>query len=99
MLVENQKNIRNGWHLLKKQADFFLTIHLNALPSERWSGAQTFYYPKFEESKHLARMVQAEIRRNMENTEREALQIDGIYLLKHAENSWCLSGNWVFIEC
>ena len=69
----------------EKNADFFLTIHLNALPSEQWRGAQTFFYPKFDENRHLARMVQAEIRRNMENTNREALAIDGIYLLKHAE--------------
>jgi len=68
----------------KKNADFFLTIHLNALPSEQWHGAQTFFYPKFDENRHLATMVQAEIRRNMENTNREALAIDGIYLLKHA---------------
>lgn len=69
----------------QKKADFFLTIHLNALPSEKWRGAQTFYYPKFDENKYLARIIQAEIRRNMENTTREALAIDGIYLLQHAE--------------
>ncbi|WP_099156761.1 N-acetylmuramoyl-L-alanine amidase CwlD [Virgibacillus ndiopensis] len=69
----------------EKQADFFVTIHLNALPSTRWSGAQTFYYPKFEESKHLAKMIQAEVIRNLENTTRQALAINGIYLLKHAE--------------
>ncbi|WP_188456409.1 N-acetylmuramoyl-L-alanine amidase CwlD [Virgibacillus oceani] len=69
----------------EKQADFFVTVHLNALPSTRWSGAQTFYYPKFEESKHLAKMIQAEVIRNLENTTREALAINGIYLLKHAE--------------
>ncbi len=68
-----------------KEADFFVTIHLNAIPSPRWSGAQTFYYPKFPESKHLAQMIQAEIVRNLENTDREALSINGIYLLKHAE--------------
>lgn len=68
----------------EKQADFYLSIHLNALPSTRWSGAQTFYYPKFPESAHLARMVQAEIIRNLENTNRESLQIDGVYLMKHA---------------
>lgn len=68
-----------------KEADFFVTIHLNAIPSPRWSGAQTFYYPKFPESKHLAQMIQAEIVRNLENTDRTALSINGIYLLKHAE--------------
>ncbi|MFD2627657.1 N-acetylmuramoyl-L-alanine amidase CwlD [Oceanobacillus kapialis] len=69
----------------EKNPDFFLTIHLNALPSTRWRGAQTFYYPEYEENKHLANMIQAEIVRNMENTTRQAMAINGIYLLKHAE--------------
>ncbi|WHX25409.1 N-acetylmuramoyl-L-alanine amidase CwlD [Virgibacillus halodenitrificans] len=80
------EDIRNRLKLMKeKDADFFVTIHLNALPSTRWSGAQTFYYSKFNESKHLAKMIQAEITRNLENTTRQALAIDGIYLLKHAD--------------
>ncbi|WP_156857531.1 N-acetylmuramoyl-L-alanine amidase CwlD [Oceanobacillus sp. AG] len=80
------EDIRNRLQFIEgKQPDLFLTIHLNALPSERWRGAQTFYYPSFEENAHLARMIQAEIRGNLENTDREALEIDGIYLLKHAE--------------
>ncbi|MBT2218375.1 N-acetylmuramoyl-L-alanine amidase CwlD [Virgibacillus dakarensis] len=69
----------------EKKADFYVTVHLNAIPSTRWSGAQTFYYPKFEESKHLAKMIQSEIIRNLENTKRTPLAINGIYLLKHAE--------------
>ncbi|MCF3943959.1 N-acetylmuramoyl-L-alanine amidase CwlD [Oceanobacillus alkalisoli] len=80
------EDIRNRLQFIEhKQADLFLTIHLNALPSERWRGAQAFYYPSFDENEHLARMVQEEIRSNLENTDREALEIDGIYLLKHAE--------------
>ncbi|MFS0675141.1 N-acetylmuramoyl-L-alanine amidase CwlD [Ornithinibacillus sp. 179-J 7C1 HS] len=67
------------------EADFFLTIHLNALPSTRWSGAQTFYYPKSDEGKHLAKMIQAEITRNLENTNRSALAVNNLYLLKNAE--------------
>lgn len=85
------EDIRNRLEFIEtKQADFFLTIHLNALSSERWRGAQTFYYPSLDENRHLARMVQDEIRLNLENTEREALQIDGIYLLKHAETAGAL---------
>lgn len=80
------EDIRNRLQFIhEKKADFFVTIHLNALPSTRWSGAQTFYYPKLGESKHLAEMVQAEIIRNLENTNRVALAINGIYLLKYAE--------------
>ncbi|HLR15674.1 MAG TPA: N-acetylmuramoyl-L-alanine amidase CwlD [Bacillota bacterium] len=69
----------------EKDPALFLTIHLNAIPSPKWRGAQTFYYPRFDESKHLAKMIQDEIIRNLENTTREALPIQGIYLLKHAE--------------
>lgn len=79
------EDIRNRLKFIEeKNPDFFLTIHLNALPSERWRGAQTFYFPSFDENKHLAQMVQDEIRRNLENTDRKPLRIDGIYLLKHA---------------
>ncbi|WP_164670715.1 N-acetylmuramoyl-L-alanine amidase CwlD [Virgibacillus doumboii] len=68
-----------------KNADFFITLHLNALSSSKWSGAQTFYYPKYDKSRHLAKMIQAEIIRNLENTTRESLPLNGMYLLKHAE--------------
>lgn len=85
------EDIRNRLQFIEsKNADFFLTVHLNALPSQQWRGAQTFYYPSFDENRHLARMVQDEIRLNLENTTREALQIDGIYLLKHAETPGAL---------
>ncbi|HLS07839.1 N-acetylmuramoyl-L-alanine amidase CwlD [Lentibacillus sp.] len=68
-----------------KEADFFISLHLNALSSEQWHGAQTFYHPKEEKSKHLANMIQAEIIRNLENTTREPLALNNVYLLKHAE--------------
>lgn len=80
------EDIRNRLKFIHdKKADLFITVHLNAIPSPRWRGAQTFYYPKFDESKHLAKMIQAEIIRNLENTNRTALPVNGIYLLKHAE--------------
>lgn len=80
------EDIRNRLAFIhEKNADFFVSIHLNAIPSTRWRGAQTFYYPRFEENRHLANMIQAEIIRNLENTNRVALPINGIYLLKHAE--------------
>ncbi|HEY4600522.1 MAG TPA: N-acetylmuramoyl-L-alanine amidase CwlD [Cerasibacillus sp.] len=68
-----------------KNADFFLTIHLNAMPSGKWRGAQTFYYPKYEESGHLAKMIQEEIIQNLQNTNRQVLTINSVYLLKEAE--------------
>lgn len=79
-------DIRNRLKFIHdNDADFFVSIHLNAIPSPRWSGAQTFYYPKFDESRHLSNMIQEEIIRNLENTNRKALALNGIYLLKHAK--------------
>lgn len=67
------------------EADLFLTVHLNAMSSSVWRGAQTFYHPKLPESKLLAENIQASIIDHLENTTREALPIQHIYLLKHAE--------------
>lgn len=80
------EDIRNRLAFIhEKEPEFFISIHLNALPSSQWHGAQTFYYPKYEEGEHLATMIQDEIIRNLENTDRQPLAIDHMYLLKHAE--------------
>lgn len=85
------EDIRKRLQFIKdKQADIFISIHLNALPSTKWSGAQTFYYPKSGENEHLAKMIQSEIIRNLENTTRTALPLTGMYLLKHAESTAAL---------
>ena len=68
----------------EKDPDIFITIHLNALPSTQWRGAQTFYHPNQPQSQVLAETIQAQIRTNLENTTRQALAINGVYVLKHA---------------
>lgn len=68
-----------------KEADFFVSVHLNALQATQWHGAQTFYYPESNEGKHLAKMIQAEMTKQLENTNRTALSLNHIYLLKHAK--------------
>ncbi len=41
------EDIRNRLQFIHdKEADFFVTLHLNALSSEKWHGAQTFYNPE-----------------------------------------------------
>ncbi len=71
-------------------ADLFISIHLNAIPSPRWRGAQTFYYGSLIENERLAKFIQAELRRNLENTHRVAKMIDTVYLLKHAKKPGAL---------
>ncbi|HWI55207.1 MAG TPA: N-acetylmuramoyl-L-alanine amidase CwlD [Desulfobacteria bacterium] len=57
-------------------ASVFLSIHVNAFPSSRWSGAQTFYQSKEAEGKLLAECIQSELIRIMGNTTRAAKHSD-----------------------
>src|SRR5699024_9405013 len=86
LLKEKSEDIRKRLKFIHdKDADFFLSIHLNAILDERWSGAQTFYYDGLDENKHLATMIQSELIRNLENTDRTPLPLNTVYLLKYAE--------------
>lgn len=62
--------------------DLVISLHLNAIPSSRWHGAQTFFHPHLEESEQVAKFVQASLRQNLENTTRYAKAINHVYLLK-----------------
>lgn len=65
--------------------DLFVSLHLNAIPSPRWSGAQTFYNRAYDENEKVAKFIQDEIRSNLANTNRLAKPIGNVYLLKHAK--------------
>ncbi|MBB6675090.1 N-acetylmuramoyl-L-alanine amidase CwlD [Cohnella nanjingensis] len=65
-----------------KKADLTVTIHMNSVPSAKWSGAQTFYYAGNPDSSRLATLIQNEIRETLANTSRVALEKDDVYLLK-----------------
>lgn len=66
----------------EKRADLFISIHMNSVPSRRWSGAQTFYYPNNEGNKALAGFVQEELKTTLENTDRVTKTVNTVYLLK-----------------
>lgn len=67
------------------EADLYLSIHLNAIPSARWSGAQSFFYGQYEENERAAKFIQDELRHNLENTTRKAKRIHGIYLMQNVK--------------
>ncbi len=56
----------------KNRASIYLSIHVNAFPSARWSGAQTFYQKGQNDSKRLAEAIQSELIRVLGNTNRVA---------------------------
>lgn len=62
--------------------DLLVSIHLNAIPSPRWNGAQTFFDSHVEESERLAKFIQDSLRFHLENTTRSAKDISNVYLLK-----------------
>lgn len=70
----------------KEQPDLFITIHANAIPETKWRGAQVFYHKDgHADGEILAKSIQQSIRTNLKNTDREALSIKQIYLLKKVE--------------
>ncbi len=65
-------------------ADVLISIHVNGFPSSRWSGAQTFYDPaQHPASEHLARAIQAELKR-LTPTDRAANSSINQYILKNS---------------
>lgn len=70
----------------KEQPNIFVTIHANAIPETKWRGAQVFYHKDgHADGEILAKSIQQSIRTNLQNTEREALSIKEVYLLKKVQ--------------
>lgn len=74
----------------ESEADLFISIHLNSIPSPRWRGAQTFYSPHLVENKRAAKLIQEELIVSLENTDRKAKIIQNIFLIKHANKPGAL---------
>jgi N-acetylmuramoyl-L-alanine amidase len=66
----------------QQKSDLFLSVHVNSIPSTKWSGAQTFYYPNHKDSIVLATFIQEELKTNLNNTERIAKPVGNVFLLK-----------------
>jgi len=68
--------------LKEAKVEMVISIHMNSIPSSKWSGAQTFYdRDATEDSKQLAYSIQQQIKKYLENTVRESKEVEGIYLL------------------
>jgi N-acetylmuramoyl-L-alanine amidase len=75
-LLERADVVKNS------KADILLSIHLNSITSSKWSGAQTFYNPGKPGAQQLAVLIQNELRKNLENTDRTAKVNESFYPLK-----------------
>ncbi|MFC0212786.1 N-acetylmuramoyl-L-alanine amidase CwlD [Paenibacillus chartarius] len=71
--------------IAKQNADLLLSVHMNAIPSEKWRGAQAFFYTNHPDNARLAALIQDEVKKNLQNTDRVAKKLDANnYLLKTA---------------
>ncbi|WP_438348999.1 N-acetylmuramoyl-L-alanine amidase CwlD [Paenibacillus sp. FA6] len=66
----------------EEQSDLFISVHMNSIPSNRWRGAQVFYYPSHPDNADLAALMQEEMKRNLENTDRIAKTVNTVYILQ-----------------
>jgi N-acetylmuramoyl-L-alanine amidase len=68
---------------LEQEPDMFLSVHVNAIPEQRWRGSQVFYHAEGHPGGELlAKSIQGSFVENLKNTDREAMAIKGVYLLK-----------------
>lgn len=70
-------------YVTQNKSDLFVSVHLNSIPSSRYSGAQTFYSLSNPDNVVLATLIQNELKSNLLNTERLAKTIKTLYLLKN----------------
>lgn len=80
------EDARNRVKLINESSpDFLVSIHVNSIPSPKWSGAQTFYYPGFKESHEMSYLIQDEIRRVLSNTERSPSKTDDVFIIREVQ--------------
>ncbi|MFC4778134.1 N-acetylmuramoyl-L-alanine amidase CwlD [Paenibacillus sp. GCM10023252] len=77
--------LRRVEQIRESKPTLVLSIHMNSIPSPKWSGAQTFFYPNHPDNQRLAALIQDEMKRNLENTKRIAATANTVYLLKALE--------------
>lgn len=79
--IRNRVKIGNG-----SSADIFVSIHLNKIPQNEYSGWQTFFKEGNEEGKRLATCIQNNLNEAIQKeNKRVPLKISNVYIVKHVE--------------
>ncbi len=80
---KQRSDILNRAKLINESdADFYFTIHCNAIADDRWYGSQVFYNPINEENEGIAKSIQAMLNVSLENSNRKAKAVSNVLLLK-----------------
>lgn len=79
--IRNRVKIAN-----EESADIFVSIHLNKIPQESYSGWQTFYNKNSLEGRKLAKSIQNSLNKTIEKENRRVpMKIDNVYIIKHVD--------------
>ena len=65
--ITRRVELVNSW-----QPDLFISLHVNAIGSSRWRGAQVFFQENSHESEELAKTIQQALATVLQNTNRQA---------------------------
>ena len=63
------------------EADIYVSIHMNYYTESQYSGWQTFYQPRSENSKRLATLIQESLNENIGQNKRNPMAIKGAYIM------------------
>ena len=66
-------------------ADIYISIHMNYYIDSQYSGWQTFYQSKNEDSKRLATIIQQSLNDNIGQNKRNPMAIKGAYIMDKLE--------------
>lgn len=70
----------------ESSADAFVSIHLNKIPQQKYSGWQTFYKSSDENSIKLAKSIQTNLNESIQKeNDRIPMKLDNIYIMKNIE--------------
>ena len=79
--IHNRVKIGN-----EASADIFVSIHLNKIPQQQYSGWQTFFKAENEQGQKLATSIQNSLNNAIQKeNKRVPLKIDNIYIVKKVE--------------
>ena len=79
--IHNRVKIGNN-----SSADIFVSIHLNKIPEQQYSGWQCFFQTNNEKSQELAKSIQANLNESMQKeNKRVAMKLDKVYIMKQVQ--------------
>ncbi|MBE6153666.1 MAG: N-acetylmuramoyl-L-alanine amidase CwlD [Firmicutes bacterium] len=83
---KKHSDLQNRVNLIENsKADLYLSIHLNADSSNKWSGAQVFYDDVNEKNKLLAEKLQDSFKKNL-NSKRKVKEISTYYMYRRIKS-------------